>query len=536
MCTMSSTLAGQLEELLAPGEGGAVRVPALVKGQLRYPSRVDAASLKAGSPKSEERGAGPRWFTVDGAYLVQQRTWSNPTGVSSIVLPRVDPSEIVEREPARLARTLYNLPFREVESYVTALRTHLLKSVKAVRSALLGTSVAWGADHRLIGLLAEVIPHLLDPERLGEAVDRELGYGSIPGREFLDGWVPVAPETQRGMTAQVADQIFHTTGGHARPGGAVRALPTRQLHITAGNSPVIPLISLLRAFATKSAAAIKSAAEDTAVMAILAVAMHAVDPDHPITKNTSLVYWKGGDRSVEDVLFQQGAFDRILVWGSPEAVRSVAERAHGTKVIFLNPRYGLSLIGREAFDADPITAARLAVTDSMIWNQRACTSSLVHYVEGSEEQALVYCRRLQDAIAEWDRALPQQLSPATQGTIRMLKRTQMLGGRWFESGTPMQTKSAVVYMPGEFDLSCHPMCRLIVVRRVNDARNIMRYLSGHVSAIGVYPEKLRVELRDEIAACGVSNISALGDCERSYAGMPHDSMRLLSELVAWTNG
>ena len=40
-------------------------------------------------------------------------------------------------------------------------------------------------------------------------------------------------------------------------------------------------------------------------------------------------------------------------------------------------------------------------------------------------------------------------------------------------------------------------------------------------------------LRDPIAAVGVSNIFGLGECERTYAGMLHDGMRVLSDLVNW---
>jgi hypothetical protein len=91
-------------------------------------------------------------------------------------------------------------------------------------------------------------------------------------------------------------------------------------------------------------------------------------------------------------------------------------------------------------------------------------------------------------------------------------------------------------MPTEFDISSHPMCRCVVVRRVESLRDALAFLHSGVSTVGVYPEARRVELLDEIAARGVSNVLPLGECERAYAGMPHDGMRILSELVSWTNG
>src|SRR4051794_1546042 len=118
---MPSALAGQLEELLAAEPAGVVRVPALVKGELRFPPRITLDSQPSGNGSNGEM----RWLELDGAYVIQQPTWSNPGAVSSLALPRVDPAELLETDAGLLARTLYNLPFGEICSYVTALRTTL---------------------------------------------------------------------------------------------------------------------------------------------------------------------------------------------------------------------------------------------------------------------------------------------------------------------------------------------------------------------------------------------------------------------------
>ena len=129
-------------------------------------------------------------------------------------------------------------------------------------------------------------------------------------------------------------------------------MPTRQLHITAGNAPEVPLISALRAVLTKSAAVIKLPYGATLTGALFSLAAAAATPEHPITQNLSMVYWPGGDESIENILFMPDAFDRIVVWGSPETVASVQSRALFTRTIYLNPRYGVSLIGREAFSGN----------------------------------------------------------------------------------------------------------------------------------------------------------------------------------------
>jgi hypothetical protein len=116
-----------------------------------------------------------------------------------------------------------------------------------------------------------------------------------------------------------------------------------------------------------------------------------------------------------------------------------------------------------------------------------------------------------------------------------MRRGRYANARWYINKRGYDFSSGVVVMPGEFDIVDHPMCRLVVVHPVTDLKDTLKYLNQYVSTTGVYPEKRRLELKDRIMARGVSNLFPLGQCERVYAGMPHDGMRVLSELVDWKN-
>jgi hypothetical protein len=310
-------------------------------------------------------------------------------------------------------------------------------------------------------------------------------------------------------------------------------MPTRQLHITAGNAPSVPVVSALRAFATKSASVIKSPYGATIPGALLGMAMVAAGADHPLTRNTSIVYWQGGDQEVENAFYQPGFFDRIVVWGAPDAVASVKSKALFTKVITFNPRYGMSFIGREAFAQNIDEIAIRALTDSMIWNQKACIASLVHYVEGSEDDAMKYATRLAELMKKWDDALPNLVPPALAGQVKRMRRGKLSNAKWFVNNKDEKFQSAVVYVPGEFDIMDHPMWRLIVVRRVDDLKDCLKYVHAAVSTVGIFPEERRLQFRDQLAARGVSNIVPLGENERLAPGMPHDGMIVLSDLVDW---
>jgi hypothetical protein len=300
----------------------------------------------------------------------------------------------------------------------------------------------------------------------------------------------------------------------------------------------VPIVSALWAFATKGAAVIKAPHGSVTGTAVLTAAIARMDPDHPLTRHLSLLYWTGGDRRVEDALLVRGRFDRGVVWGSQATLTDLAPRMAAAdsamRMLLFGPRVGLSLIGRDALTDVPATAVR-AAADSVIADQAACTASLVHLVEGSEADALAYCEELRSAMATWDRALPHIMARETAGRLRRLQRGAFAYGTWFENGHWPHLTSTVIYMPTAFDLALHPASRCVVVRNVSSLREALRMLHPGIGSVGVAPEAARTALRDEIVARGVDRVLPLGEAERGYPGMPHDGARVLSELVRWAN-
>jgi hypothetical protein len=526
-----------LSSALTPDPQGIVRMPSLVKGQLRFPASLTRAALDARLREIRSGEAQP--FRLNDAYVIPQvvADLAGPEQIRFVVLPYADAGPLIESDASEIARDLLTLPAAEILDFVRAVGAVLRNASQWLADAAAISSPSAVLDRRSLQLSFQMLPLLLDPDAVGEAIDRELGMNGMPGRQFLDGWVPVPASARRGMNAHIRDAIFPSTSAAEDEGGVcVRAVPTRQLHVTAGNSPLMPVLSWLRAVATKGAAVIKCPVEATATAAVIALAMHAVDPRHPIARHTSLVYWKGGDRATEDALLAPNAFDRLVVWGAEATVEDLVRRTLHVKTVVFRPRYGASLIGCDALRSDLERTAIAAASDSTIGNQHACLASLVHYVEGPEELAIRYCEALSSALAVWDDKLPAAPSPASLGRLRRLQRGTAADGRWWQNRGGDGPRSAVVLVHEPFDVAAHPMSRLVVVRRVDTLAEAIPFLSGSVATVGVAPESRRLDLRDAIASAGVSNIMPLGECERAYAGIPHDGMRVLSELVNWTTG
>jgi hypothetical protein len=527
-------------ELLEPDAHGVSRVPFLIHGRLSLPDRVSWDELQRTFDALDAgRGvsAGPATYARIGRTQVL-RSPTRKGGFSYAIMPSFEADEVIERDVGTLATELYDLPFSQIQDFVQALRRALEDSadlLERIQEATLTSAELPDFWHRAAFASFQL---LLDPEGLARAVDRELSAWGIDGRRLIDGWVDL-PESAIPSEINVLASSIHADESYAwKPGRpALRAMPTRQLHITAGNAPQIPLVSALRAFATKSAAVIKSPSGAILPGSLLTLAIACAMPDHPLTRHLSIVYWKGGDEKIEARLFAPGSFDRIVVWGDPESVTSVRQRAIATKVLTFNPRYAVSFIGREAFEGGDLESIAVqSVSDSLIANQKACIASLVHYVEGDASQAKAYAEAVQRVLKEIDEAAPNHLRPQVRGDIKRLQRGAFIDAEWLVNGRDGAFSSGVVILDHELEIAKHPMARLIVVRRVDDLDRALSYLHAGVSTVSIHPPARRRALRDRIAAAGVSNIVDLGQSGRAYPGMSHDGMLVLSELVDWKNG
>jgi hypothetical protein len=535
---------------LALSNDGVVRCPLLVKGRLVDPPTADLDAIRSAfAVLDERRGSADSYesyVAVGGAQVLRHREIDRKTMLGTgrwiySVMPSVDARELVEMDFEGLTNELYSIPHHSVLEWLSLVSAALEREneiVARVRDLDRMTSEHPDAFGDAAFL---AFPFLLSPETATASVDAELSLQGIPGRRLLDEWVEMPATRMPGPVHFVGAELVPDalTRELQSYKALARAMPTRQLHITAGNSPLVPMLSLLRAVWTKSSCALKLPAEAVLPGSLVALIAATAAPRHPITQHLSMVYWRGGDESIERILFLAGAFDRIVVWGAPDSVASVRARAQFTKTICFNPRYSVSLIGHDAFgerDSDLDEVAARAVCDSMVENQKACVASLVHYIEGSVEDAERYAAAVERALARWDARLPHPLLNRHRSLLKRIERGALLDARVRFHEVDGAYRSGVVVAPHEFAIKDHPMCRLIIVRPVSNLDECMRFLHPGVATVSIFPDSRRRALRDRIASRGVSNVVPLGHGGAAAAGSSHDGMLVLSELVDWKNG
>jgi len=335
---------------LLRNDDGVVRVPFLVKGRIVVPPEIGRGQIEAAFSEVDENTTCVKLPEAQAVRepVIDRQTMKYTGEYVYQVMPAVNGAELTESDTDKLARELYALSVEDILEYLeTILSTLLVNNRLAVRVRELCRLTSEYPDAFLNGWFAS-FHSAFSREAARQMIDSELSFQGKPGGDFLNGWVEVPTRTTSGWLHLHARNLFgkELTTTEEASGTYVRAMPTRQLHITAGNAPEVPLISALRAVLTKSAAVIKLPYGATLTGALFSVAAAAAAPEHPITKNLSMVYWPGGDENMENNLFMPSAFDQIVVWGNPETVASVQSRTLFTRVIYLNPRYGVSLIGR----------------------------------------------------------------------------------------------------------------------------------------------------------------------------------------------
>jgi hypothetical protein len=347
----------------------------------------------------------------------------------------------------------------------------------------------------------------LDRKSLWELVER-----NFPDPKALDGWVPQRDHTGR--------RSF------------VRAFPPRLIHVLPGNAPAQGIRSIAQSALVKSVSLFKMASADPFSTVAFLRTMAQVDPEHPVVKSMSAIYWRGGEDSVERVLYRPQYFDKLVAWGGGDAINNVMKYiGPGFQLVSFDPKTSISMVGKEAFASDEAMAeaARLNASDVAMANQEACVCSRFTFIEATPEQADRYCKILADEIridrmGEGDpRPLESDLKEQID-VLRMMDDDYAVFGKLDGRGVAIRSEEPVDF---------HPLRKTSNVVCVKSLDEAMKYVNVATQTVGVYPFDRMAELRDKLASGGAQRVVRLGEAGPSTIGNPHDAMYPLHRFVHW---
>jgi hypothetical protein len=262
-------------------------------------------------------------------------------------------------------------------------------------------------------------------------------------------------------------------------------------------------------------------------------AVSAVAPGHPLEQSLAAVYWRGGDDAVQSVLMRPQFFDKLIVWGGAQAVQGVARYVGpGLDLVSFDPKTSISFIGKEAFaeGTDLRRIAAAAATDATVHNQDACTASRFQFVEGDLADVDRFCALLVEelGVERHKAAARSEPVPADlRDEIEALRNLDPYYRVWGAvDGTGMVVRS-------EEPVSFYPTGRVVNVVAVSEPKNIFEFINASTQTVGIYPDRLRAELRDQLCSVGVQRVTGLGQAGDTRVGLPHDGFYPLSRMVRW---
>jgi hypothetical protein len=366
------------------------------------------------------------------------------------------------------------------------------------------------------------LPHMFDPDAMFDQIENTVGIA------YLDGWVP------------------SPTGPHCR----VRAVGTRQLHITAGNVPVVAALTIVRGALTKSDILIKSPSNDPLTANAIMRTLLELDASHPVCKHVAVAYWKGGDEFMDQQIVRTSRIDKITAWGGMSSVKHIQKfLTPGIDLTALNPKFSMSVIGKEALESETAMeeAAMGIAVIAGFYNQTACANTRLVYVEcGTDDDSLDKLAALGRKVVAAFKLLPPVMStpfPSANKDLEAEMEAVALEDDFYTvEGDTLNGGVVVSRFADRVDFYDQLNNRVVNLVPVADLLDVVKWCDDTTQTVGVYPESLRDRLLDPFALAGVQRLVPLkgGDPLKIFKdmhtlppGMPHDGIEPLRRNVRW---
>ena len=315
--------------------------------------------------------------------------------------------------------------------------------------------------------------------------------------------------------------------------GALRAFPPRMVHMLAGNSPTGCISSIAQGALVKAINVFKMPSSDPFTCVAMLRTMADVDPEHPVVKSMSAVYWRGGDERIEGTLYRPQYFDKIVAWGGGDAIKNVLKYVGpGIQLVSFDPKTSISMIGPEGFESAAVIdeIAEAAATDVSTMNQEACLASRFIFVEGERAGVEAFCARLRERLAvdrETSSEFAHPLPIETREEIEMLGLMDDEAKLW---GKP-DGRGLVILTDEPVDF--HPSNKTANVVHVASLDSAIRYVNVATQTIGMFPPARKRAMRDRLASAGAQRVVRLGGAAKHVMGGAHDGMLPLQRFVHW---
>lgn len=431
--------------------------------------------------------------------------------------------DLVLGDVSRL-RDLHDTPIAEIIELLAELGKKLrLDDNELLQQSFALALQAGGLAEPILRGVYDALPHMFDANMMTQLVDKTIGL------DYIDGWVP-----GQGDYSNVS----------------IRAVGTRQLHVTAGNVPVVAAMTVARAGLTKSDILIKSPSNDPLTANAIARTLIEIAPAHPVTRHIAVAYWKGGDEYMDSQIVRTSRIDKITAWGGMSSVKHIQKfLTPGIDLTALNPKYSMSMIGRETFESEEAMdeAAIGVATLAGFYNQTACANTRIVYVESdtddeSIEKVVELGRKTVAAYAKLPPLLSVPFTKPNRELEAEMAAVALEDDFHHVEGDTLNGGFVVSKFNDRVEFYDKLNNRVVNFVPVDDLADVLKWCDDTTQTVGIYPENIRSRVLDMFALAGVQRLVSLagGDPMTVYAnshhmppGSPHDGIEPMRRSMRW---
>ncbi len=425
-------------------------------------------------------------------------------------------NQIALSDPSKM-KDLYDLSIEEIILFLRDLGQRLvLHENEHLQAAYKLACEASGLTPEVLNTTYRTLPMLFLPSNVREMLEKR------KIRKYLESWVPTTMEDGRTIS--------------------IRAFGSRTVHIIAGNVPTVSAASLIRGCSTRCDTIFKLPSNDPLTATALVQTMIDMEPNHPLTKHTSVLYWRGGDTEFEERFYHPDNIDKIIAWGGFNSIKHISQYLQaGLDLITFDPKISISIIGNEAFQNFQTLqlAAQRAAIDVGSFNQEACLNSRIMYVQsGTSDEGIQrlnsFGKMLYSALVN----LPSHVSTSPKIFDKTLK-DDIDGIRLEEDfyrvygGKNNEGAVIVSQFDEPVDFS-HRLCsRVVNLVPIDNVDTAIQSVNSYTQTVGIFPESLKLQLRNTLPLYGVQRVVSLGFAATASLATPQDAIEPVRRMCKW---
>jgi hypothetical protein len=253
---------------------------------------------------------------------------------------------------------------------------------------------------------------------------------------------------------------------------------------------------------------------------------------------------------MDSQIVRTSRIDKITAWGGMSSVRHIQKFLQpGIDLTALNPKYSMSMVGRETFESDAAMdeAAIGLATLAGFYNQTACANTRLVYVESDTDdesiekvvdlgRKMVAAYKLLPPLLSVPFTIPNRELEAEMAAVALEDDFYHVEGDTLNGGFVVSKFNDRVEF---FDKLNNRVVNFIPV---NDLEDVLKWCDDTTQTVGIYPENIRAQILDMFALAGVQRLVSLagGDPMTVYAnshhmppGSPHDGIEPMRRSMRW---